>query len=71
MKCRALKDGLVGTAYIHEGETFLADKCPSWAVPVEPVKAAKPKAKAPAAVKTAESPLDPPAGEIAGADGGN
>ena len=67
MKCRALKDGLVGTASSHEGETFLADKCPSWAAPVEPVKAAKPKAKAPAAMKTAE----PPASEIAGADGGN
>ena len=34
MKCRAVRDGLMGLSYIHEGETFLADKCPTWAVPV-------------------------------------
>ena len=44
MKCRATRDGLLGTAYVHEGELFLADKCPSWAEPAEPVKQ---KAKAP------------------------
>ena len=37
MKCRALKDGLIDdTTYIHAGETFSADVCPSWAAPVEP-----------------------------------
>ncbi len=36
MKCRAVKDGLIDdTTYIHAGETFSADPCPSWAVPVE------------------------------------
>lgn len=34
--CRALRDGLVdGDRYIHEGETFEAEKCPSWAVAVK------------------------------------
>ena len=36
MKCRAVRDGLIDeTTYIHAGETFSADPCPSWAVPVE------------------------------------
>lgn len=36
MKCRAVRDGLIDeTTYIHAGENFSADKCPSWAVPVE------------------------------------
>ena len=35
MKCRAVRDGLIDdTTYIHAGETFSADPCPSWAVPV-------------------------------------
>jgi hypothetical protein len=34
--CMALRDGLVdGDRYIHEGETFEAEKCPSWAVIVK------------------------------------
>ena len=35
MQCRALHDGLIGTAYIHAGELFEADKCPSWAEAVK------------------------------------
>lgn len=34
--CRAIRDGLIGqTTYIRAGETFLAEKCPSWAEPVK------------------------------------
>lgn len=34
--CKALRDGLVdGDHYVHEGETFEAEKCPSWAAPVK------------------------------------
>lgn len=34
--CRALRDGLVeGDRYIHEGDTFEAEKCPSWAEAVK------------------------------------
>lgn len=37
MKCRALYDGLIAKSrYIHAGEEFEADKCPSWAVRVNP-----------------------------------
>lgn len=42
MQCVAQKDGLMGTTYIHAGETFEAEKCPGWATEVKP--AAKPKA---------------------------
>lgn len=38
MKCKAIRDGLLGTSYVHEGEFFLAEKCPSWAVPAGTVK---------------------------------
>ena len=47
MQCVAQKDGLMGTTYIHAGETFEAEKCPGWATAVDAdvVKpAAKPKA---------------------------
>lgn len=39
MKCRAIRDGLLGKSrYIHVGEVFEAAKCPSWAEAVNPVK---------------------------------
>ena len=43
-KFRAIRDGLVGASYIHEGEIFELDvkKCPGWA---EPVKEPETKAK--------------------------
>lgn len=46
MQCRALQDGLMGTAYIHAGEVFEADKCPSWAEAVKTTPAkTRPAAK--------------------------
>lgn len=40
VKCKAKQDGLLpGGKYVYEDEVFEADKCPSWAEPVEkPVK---------------------------------
>ena len=35
MRCKAQRDGLIGTSYIHEGEEFEVEKCPNWAVPVK------------------------------------
>lgn len=67
MKCRATRDGLLGTAYVHEGELFLADKCPSWAEPAEPVKQ---KAKAPKG--GAQEPKEPaPDAGVSEENGGN
>ena len=34
VKCKAIRDGLLGTTYIHAGEEFVIDKCPRWAVAV-------------------------------------
>lgn len=65
MKCRATRDGLLGTVYVHEGELFLADKCPSWAEPAEPVKQ---KAKSPKG--GAQEPKEPAPGDTAGENGG-
>ena len=42
MKCKAERDGLIGTSYIHAGEIFHAEACPSWAVPVDEAEKAKP-----------------------------
>ena len=72
MKCRATRDGLLGTAYVHEGELFLADKCPSWAEPAEPVKP-KTKTKAPkeTAPDAAPAPKADPAAGVSGENGGN
>ena len=45
-KYRALREGLVGTAYINEGEVFeLADTeaAPTWAEPIDTGKAKAPK----------------------------
>lgn len=39
VKCKAVRDGLLGTAYIHAGEEFIIDKCPRWAVVVTEKKA--------------------------------
>lgn len=37
MKCKALRDGLIGKdQYVRAGEEFDADKCPSWAIRVNP-----------------------------------
>ena len=68
MKCRATRDGLLGTVYVHEGELFLADKCPSWAEPAEPVK---PKTKAKAPKENAPAPEAAPAAGVTGENGGN
>lgn len=43
IRCKAIRDGLIGVTYIHAGDEFLIDKCPRWAVvvkkpAVEPVK---------------------------------
>lgn len=35
VRCKATRDGLVGTTYIHEGEEFEIDKCPRWATVVK------------------------------------
>jgi hypothetical protein len=43
MQCRADRDGLMGTTYIHEGELFEAEKCPSWATAVNPPEDPKKK----------------------------
>lgn len=47
MRCIAQRDGLIGTVYIHAGDEFDADKCPTWATPVKAVKKAPEKDKAP------------------------
>ena len=41
MKCRAKRDGLLGTGYIFAGEVFFAEKCPSWAEELDTPKAEK------------------------------
>jgi hypothetical protein len=39
VQCVALRDGLIRqTTYIRAGETFLAEKCPTWAEAVKPKK---------------------------------
>ena len=35
MKCKAVRDGLIGTRYVREGEIVDFPKCPKWCVPVK------------------------------------
>ena len=53
VKCRAIRDGLVGTSYVHAGEDFAAESCPAWAEVIEKKASSKagPKAKAKAEIE--------------------
>ena len=41
MRCRAIRDGLLGTAYVRAGELFQAEQCPAWAEEVVTAQATK------------------------------
>ena len=65
VKCRAIRDGLLGTAYVYAGEEFVIDKCPRWAVVVCKTAPAKQDAKSKS--KTAPAKQDAEPKETAGA----